>query len=226
MQKTHNFFTLGVQKITYFGEWLLNYIPPKSKVVDKVLMSFKNQILKLYEERDTFFQTTESKSALKNFANKYQIKGSNGCDPESFLLNSKQPITNLMINTRKTKMKLILSYRMKKVDVKSGEVIAKDAAFHFKTEVNLKSTDSNELFSKMKKPVFESLAKFQRQGSNWRFHSVLSLDHDTVKYVPLGGSSYIPLPKFLAAKKAIINLKNQNDECFKWAITRALNPVE
>ena len=78
----------------------------------------------------------------------------------------------------------------------------------------------------MKETVLESLAKFQRKGSNWRFHSVLSLDLHTVKYVSLGGSSYIPLCKFLAAKKAIINLKNEDDECFKWAITRALNPVE
>ena len=78
----------------------------------------------------------------------------------------------------------------------------------------------------MKETVLESLAKFQRQGSNWRFHSVLRLDLRTVKYLPLGGSSYIPLPKFLAAKKAIINLKNEDDECFKWAIARALNPVE
>ena len=39
-------------------------------------------------------------------------------------------------------------------------------------------------------------------------------------------TSYIPLSKFLAAKKAIVNLKNENDECFKCAITRALNPVE
>ena len=31
---------------------------------------------------------------------------------------------------------------------------------------------------------------------------------------------------FLAAKKAIINLKNEDDECFTWAITRVLNPVE
>ena len=57
-------------------------------------------------------------------------------------------------------------------------------------------------------------------------HSVLSLDLHTVKYVPLGGSSYIPVSKFLAAKKAIINLKNEDDECFKWAVTRALSPVE
>ena len=76
-------------------------------------------------------------------------------------------------------------------------MIAKEAAFHSKTEVTLESTDTSELFSKMKDTVLESLTKFQRQGSNWRFHSVLDLH--TVKYVPLGGSSYIPLPKFQAS---------------------------
>ena len=32
------------QKIKEFGEWLLNYIPSKPKVVDKVVESFKNKI--------------------------------------------------------------------------------------------------------------------------------------------------------------------------------------
>src|SRR5678815_4473154 len=40
------------------------------------------------------------------------------------------------------------------------------------------------------------------------------------------GSSYIPLPEYLANKKAIINMKNEDEECFKWCVTRALNPVE
>ena len=114
---------------------------------------------------------------------------------------------------------------MEKVDQKSGEVIAKDASFHSKTEGNLESTNSDELLSKIKETVSETLAKFHKQESTWRFHSVLSLDLHTVKYEPLGGSSYIPLKAFLAAKKAFINLKNEDDECFKWAITRALNQV-
>ena len=61
----------------HFGEWLLNDIPPKPKVVNKVLESFKNKIEKLYEKRDTLFQPTQSKSALKNFAIYYQMKGLN-----------------------------------------------------------------------------------------------------------------------------------------------------
>ena len=78
----------------------------------------------------------------------------------------------------------------------------------------------------MKETVLESIAKFQRQGSKWRFRSVLSLDLHTVKYEPLVGSSYITFPAFLASKEAIINLKHEEDECFKWTIARALNPVE
>ena len=46
MQKTKYFFTKGMQKIKDFGEWLLNYIPPKPKLVDTVLESFKNKIKK------------------------------------------------------------------------------------------------------------------------------------------------------------------------------------
>ena len=96
---------------------------------------------------------------------------------------------------------------MEKVDLKSGEVIAIEAEFHSKTKANLESTNSNELLSKMKETVLESLAKFQRQGSNWRFLSVLSLDLHTVKFEPLDGFSYIPLPGFLAAKKQLSVLK-------------------
>ena len=66
-----------MQKITDFCEWLLNYIPPKPKVVDKVLESSKNKIKKMYEKRDTLFQPIQSKCDLKNFTIQYQIKGLN-----------------------------------------------------------------------------------------------------------------------------------------------------
>ena len=70
-----------MQKIKDFGEWLLNYIPPKPKVAYKVLESFKNKIKKMYEKRDTLFQPTQFKSALKNFVIQYGIKGLNRIRP-------------------------------------------------------------------------------------------------------------------------------------------------
>ena len=56
---------------------IVNYIPPKPEVVDKVLEPFKTKIKKMDEKKDTLFQPTQSKSALKNFAIQYRLKGLN-----------------------------------------------------------------------------------------------------------------------------------------------------
>ena len=37
------------------------------------------------------------------------------------------------------------------------------------------------------------------------------------------GSSYLPLPDWLARKKAIINPQNNNEECFKWVVIAVEN---
>ena len=98
----------------------------------------------MYNKRDTSFQLKQSNSALNKFAIQCRIDGKDWIDADLFLVNAKQSITNLLINRRQTKVKLILSCMMEKVDLKNDEVIVKEAAFHSKTEVNLKSTNSNE----------------------------------------------------------------------------------
>ena len=114
-----------MQNIKYFGNWLLDYIPPKPKAVDEAVESFKNLFKKLYNKRDTSFQLKESKSALNTFAIQYRIDGKDGFDPDLFLVNAKQPITNLLITRRSCNVKLILSCMMEKVYLKGGELIAK-----------------------------------------------------------------------------------------------------
>jgi hypothetical protein len=83
-----------------------------------------------------------------------------------------------------------------------------------------------ELYNSAADKIKESMASYQMQGSNWRFKSIMKLDIDTVEYKPLKGSSYIPLPEYLVNKKGIINMKNEDDECFKWCITRAMYPID
>ena len=50
LQPTRNFIAESIQKIKDFGEWLLDYIPPKLKVVDEALESFKNLIKKCVQQ--------------------------------------------------------------------------------------------------------------------------------------------------------------------------------
>src|SRR5688572_11220697 len=115
---------------------------------------------------------------------------------------------------------------MERVDMKTGEVVDEDFPFLSRTELILDSTDVSEIYNNAKDKIIESMATFQMRGSNWRLRAVQKLDINTVVYKPLKGSSYIPLPKCLASKKGIINMKNEDEECFKWCVTRALNPVE
>jgi len=58
----------------------------------------------------------------------------------------------------------------------------------------------------------------------------VSLDIHTARYKPLRGDTYVKLPKYLASKKALINMKFRNEnktdnQCFKWCVARVLNPV-
>lgn len=40
------------------------------------------------------------------------------------------------------------------------------------------------------------------------------------------GSSYIALPDFITKKRAMINIKNNDEKCFLWSILRYLHPRE
>ena len=49
---------------------------------------------------------------------------------------------------------------------------------------------------------------------------------DIAKYETFKGGSYIPLPKYLANKKATINVKNKDNNCLRWALKSALFPAD
>ena len=73
--QTPKLIAKSMQKIKDFENWLLDYIPPKPKLVDGAFESFKNLTENFYNNRDTSFQLKESKTALKKFAIQYRIDG-------------------------------------------------------------------------------------------------------------------------------------------------------
>ena len=59
-------------------------------------------------------------------------------------------------------------------------------------------------------------------NSRFRFDEVLYLDVNFLQLNLTRGSSYLPLPDWLARTKAIINPQNNDEECLKWAAIAAL----
>ena len=70
------------------------------------------------------------------------------------------------------------------------------------------------------------MASFQSMGSGWRFDSIIQVELHTVSYNPLRGETYFKLPKELGDKKAIINVKNEDNKFFLRCVLRALNPKD
>ncbi|XP_065654946.1 uncharacterized protein LOC136081548 [Hydra vulgaris] len=115
---------------------------------------------------------------------------------------------------------------MERTDIKTGETIITSAPFRTNNQVVLESTDLNEFYEISKQKILESLSLYQQAGSGWRFVSVENMDINIIEYNPFKAKSYIPLDKNLATKKAIINIKNEDNQCFKWCVTKALNPTD
>ena len=161
------------------------------------------------EERDRIFQYEETASALKDFAKTYTINGSDVYDGRTFLSEARDCITGLLRKYKETKVKLVFKCYMERDVLGYGSVI-KPFRFHSYNELNLQSTDEDELYDKMVDMIEEEIQKVEdAEGTGWKLHSIINLELHTVKYQPLRGSSYFDLPKFLKNKGAMVNIKTK-----------------
>ena len=167
----------------------------------------------------------EGESALKRFVRQFTIDGKLGYDPQTFFEAIRNLVLEILRENKNTKLKLILNCRMERINSRTGEIVEVDADFHSEIRINPEGTDENELFDEMIARIDENIANFQRRGSNWQFVVVNRLEIHLADWKPLGGSSFIPLPKKIRDKGAIINMKNEDDQCFKWSVVRARHPV-
>lgn len=59
---------------------------------------------------------------------------------------------------------------------------------------------------------------YQGKGSGFRLKTIDGILLSVYSYNPMGGSSYIKLPREVENKKSVINPQNNDQHCFKWAI--------
>lgn len=119
-------------------------------------------------------------------------------------------------------------------------------SFNTKNVIVVSSTNINELYANFVSEVEAKAKDFEERDSGkfekqfylkktiylapyltgWLLVTLLYLEVSVNKYNPLRASTYVELPKSIYARKAVINVKNEDDQCFKWAILSALHPVE
>jgi len=101
---------------------------------------------------------------------------------------------------------------------------------HLETEnyTILPETNIDEMYANVNYilPRHENIAN-NLEGTQWVLKSIDSFRININRYDPLRASSFIELPETLASEKAIINVKNENDnKCYLWSGLASLFPVD
>ena len=194
----------------------------------KLAKQLEKKEKKAKEEKDRIFTPTREASAFKNYTNQYVMYNTiKNYDPMEFLANAKPAIINIFNSNRNIKTILYLHCLMVRQEP-GGLPTIKEFAFHSKDlKLVLEGTDENEIYDEMAEEIEEEIQKVQEaEGTGWQFLKVINLVLHTTRWDPINAGIYIDLPEALKNKKAIINMKNEDEECFKWCVLRALYPKD
>lgn len=90
----------------------------------------------------------------------------------------------------------------------------------FKTSAQCLSLGENieEVLSEAFLKLLLEVEEYSGKGSGYVLNKVDSIVLNTFKFTPLGGGSYIPLPQEIQNRHAVINVVNNDNMCFKYAI--------
>jgi hypothetical protein len=106
----------------------------------------------------------------------------------------------------------------------STSLMFSTAIFHGKTrqiiDIDISLNQVNTQYDESVEKIMETLESYTSRGSGWTVHIVKTFDINIVYLNPLyGASTYIRTPTKISSKKAIINIKNSEDDmCFTWCV--------
>ena len=193
----------------------------------KLTKQLEKKEKKVKDELNKIFTPIREASAFRNYTNQYVMTNNNnlGIGPKEFLEYGKPPIINIFNSNRNIKTILYLHVIMKSQQLGEPEPRIEKFAFHSKgLKLILEGTDENDIYDEMVDEIMEEINKAEMaEGSGWMFVKVEKLVLHTTRWEPVNAGSYIELPQELKNRKAIINMKNQDDKCFMWSVLRALN---
>ena len=175
----------------------------------------------------------ELNRALKGHAKSYEIELQDNLHPLNHFTKTKALVEshlgNLLKDMKGFKFIEMLEVTFEKdiIDSKTGKHVSiyKTAFFNGKAKTITKSNDIEPKLSMSRQEILNVIDKWVSEGSGWVIGRIDSHYINVTLYKPLNGSRYIELPMELRnSKKGLINMKNEDEECFRWCDIRHLNP--
>ena len=121
---------------------------------------------------------------------------------------------------------LEVTFEKETIDSKTEKRVSiyKTAFFNSKAKIITKANDIEPELSMARQEILNTINMWISECLGWVIDRIDSHYINVTTYQPLNGSSYIELPTELQnPAKGLINIKNKDDECFRWCHIRHLN---
>ena len=212
---------------------VLNKIDKKYQEINKqssdIDKKYKSIMSSLDDVPTPRAKITQIQKALKNSTKSFAVDIVDNKDPLHQLTETKKVIEHYL-NKELGELKGFKYIETLKITFEKqlgNETTIKTAYFNSKTKTLINENEINEVLQTSRQELMKSIAQWISEGSGWTIKSVHGHYINFTKYEPLKGTSYIELPTELKnPAKGLINLKNKDDECFRWCHIRYLNPQE
>ena len=174
----------------------------------------------------------ELNQALKGHAKSYGIELQDNLNPLNHFTKTKALVEShsesLLKDMKGFKFieTLEVMFEKETIDSKTGKRVSiyKTAFFNGKVKTITKANDIEHELNMSIKEILNVINRWVSEGLGWVIDRIDSHYINVTTYQPLHGLSYLELPaKLRNSKKGLINIKNKDDECFRWCHIRHLN---
>ena len=166
---------------------------------------------------------------MKGYTKSYEIAIKNDKDVLEQLQNTRLATSRFLekILNQNKGFKFLETIVVNFEKFKNGETDGEMAYFNSKAQIIMNVSDIKPSLEMSQGKIMNDIAEWLKEGSGWTIHGVLEHYFNVVNHKPSEGKSCIPLPKELQnSLKGLINLKNEDNDCFRWCHIRHLNPAE
>ena len=195
-----------------------NYKPiPKQRTVKRKPVPTPRTVIKQIDK------------ALNGFVKSYEIDLRNDKDPLIQMQNTRKGVErqlSILLNEMKG-LKYVETLKVTFEKISSDVIIEKSAYFNSASQTIINQVGISESLKISSENIINKIAQWISEGSGWTVKEINDHYLNIAKYKPMKGSSYIQLPEELRnSAKGLINMKNKDNECFRWCHIRHINPQE
>ncbi|XP_068994045.1 uncharacterized protein [Neodiprion pinetum] len=124
-------------------------------------------------------------------------------------------------------MKGNLTLSCKYENTKHDGIAEEVESFNTSNTSILPSSDIDDWFTHARNDLLVKVEDFEKRDSGWSMIEILNTTVNINRYQPLaaGLSIFVELPKDIQRKRAVVNVKNDDERCLLWSITAAVHSV-